>query len=145
MKVGPSNLVVRFSLDLSGFKHLLLLELSLHVGEQSVRADLNVRDLNGLKPHAPACQGLLEIVFENFTKGRSVLQNVIDGHVGDLVTDDGSSKVANFLGNHGRALPLQVVSEALEEFSGSVTKLVRRPNEHARNSHTLHLQCNLFG
>lgn len=86
----------------------------------------------------------MEVVFENFTKGRSVLQNVIDGHVGDLVTDDGSSKVANFLGNHGRALPLQVISEALEEFSGSVTKLVRGPNEHARNSHTLHLQCNLF-
>lgn len=73
MKVGLSNLVIRFSLDLSSFEHLLLLELSLHVGEQGVRADLDVGDLDGLKPHAPAGQGLLEFGFENTAKGRSVL------------------------------------------------------------------------
>lgn len=156
--LGRQVLVLRVRLDSSlldldvglvgqveGLEAVLLLELSLQVAEELRRADGHVGDLNGLHPHAPAGEELLHVSLDAIAQGSTVLEDFLDGHVGDLVANEGLSDACDLVGHFARVLVLEGGTERLVESVGTFTVAEWRPNDHAGDAHTLHLEGDLVG
>jgi hypothetical protein len=69
---------------------VLLTELSLHVFEERVRADLNVGDFDGSQVNTPSFDDLRHLCEYSLAKALSVFEDFVDGGVGDLVPHDGT-------------------------------------------------------
>lgn len=72
------NLMVDFHLVRGGAKILILAELALQVAEHSLRKDLDVSDLDGLEPDAPALGQRLQRFHNQFPDGVTILDNFVD-------------------------------------------------------------------
>lgn len=79
---------VRLTFEAVRLDTVLLTELGLHLREESMRTDRHIRDLDGLHPHTPAGKKLLHIILDAVTEHGSVLEDVIDRHIGNLVANE---------------------------------------------------------
>lgn len=72
-----------------GVAVLVLAELALQVLEEASREDLDVSDLHGLEPDAPADRDGLEILDNLVLELLAVLDDIVNRRVRDAVSDDG--------------------------------------------------------
>lgn len=131
---------VGLALEAVSLDAVLLAELSLHLREELGRADGHVRDLDSLHPHTPAGKQLLHVVLDTVTEHRAVLQDLIDSHVGDLVTDERAGHGADLLSDLGGVGLEEAGAESLVQLQWAITFTVGTPDDHARDSNTLHLK-----
>jgi len=86
--VGDDELLEASLLD------VLLSELGLHVGEKGGRHDAHVSDLDSADVDTPALGLLSDLGHDDFAETISVLEDGLDGRVGDPVANDGTSESA---------------------------------------------------
>lgn len=78
----------------SCFLDILLSKFGLHVFEERTRKDLDVSDLHGGQMDTPTGNNLGHLTYNLFAKHLTVLYDVVDGGVCDLVADDGARHVS---------------------------------------------------
>lgn len=124
------NLILSDSLKFQGLLLFILAEFALKVSEKGSRADLNVSDFYSLEPHTPSSGHFLErrddLVFEFFT----ILDDLIDSRVSDLVSDDcGRHLDEQFVGGSG-VLGCKIASKVFVSLHGSIVNAVDGPHDH---------------
>ena len=124
------NLILSDSLKYKGLLLFILAELALKVFEEGSRADLDVSDLDSLKPHTPSSGHLLEgshdLVFEFLT----IFDNFIDSRVSDLVSNDcGRHLDEQFVGGSG-GLGCKIASQVFVSLHRSIVDAVYGPHDH---------------
>jgi len=102
-------------------------------------------DLDSLEPDAPAGEDLLDLLPDSASQLGSVLQNVIERHVSDSVSDDTGGHGSKLFVCNGWVLGLEVVSEGLEALERSVFGSVDRPDHDSLDLNSLHLSSDLLG
>ena len=97
LKVLLPDSVVDLTVNLLGLLSALLSELCLKILEQAVGCDFHIDDLAGLEPDTPAGDDLLHLLLNAVSQLGSVLEDVVNGHVSDPVSDNGDHHVLEFL------------------------------------------------
>ena len=108
----------------------ILAELALKVSEEGSRADFNVSDFDSLKPYTPSSGHFLErrddLVFEFLT----ILDNLIDSRVSDLVSDDSGSHLDEQFVCGSGGLGCKIASQVFVSLHGSIVNAVDGPHDH---------------
>lgn len=133
-----------FSLNFFSLDSTLLSELGLQVLEQSRGGDLHILNFTSLQPHSPPSENLLHLLINSISDLLPVLEDVIDGEIGDIVSHNGDSDALQLsVGNSWHWL-VKVLAKGLVASEGSIFLSVNAPDEHARDFNTLHLSCDLL-
>lgn len=88
LKLILSNFVVYLTLDLFGVLSTFLSELCLEISEQRLGSNFDINDLTSFEPDTPTSDDFLHFLLDSISELRSILQDIIDGHVCDSVSDD---------------------------------------------------------
>jgi hypothetical protein len=129
--------------ELGDLLHLLS-EVGLQILEERARADLDICDLNSLEPDAPALDQLEHFLADCLAHSSSVAQHLLDSRVGNAVANNGRRHRCQGVVRTGWVLRTNVRAKVLVGIEGAVADSVDCPNQHARNSDSLHLGSHLL-
>lgn len=65
-----------------------LSELCLEIREQRLGSNFDINDLTSFEPDTPTSNDFLHFLLDSISELGSVLQDIVDGHVGDSISDD---------------------------------------------------------
>jgi len=138
------NLIVDLSLNFFSILSRLLSELCLKVSEKTPGGNFDIDNLASLEPDTPTSDDFLHLLFDSVSELGSVLQDIVDGHVSDSISDNGHSHIFKLSISDIRGFTHEIISKRFVASEWAILFSVNTPDEDTTDLDSLHLGGHLL-